>query len=354
MTMRTGSLAFLILMALLALSCNAGRPGEKENTPDTTAVMGPDQGKLIALNERIANDPGDAEALNDRAMLFLSNGKFNEALRDISNALNVKPDHPPYLITLSDIYFGLNQPQKTRETLLNVLSKDERNTNAMLKLAELNLYYRDYEGVKSYAERALKTDPGLAQAYFILGFASKETGDTATAIRLFRLTADRDPDHLQAYMQLGILMAASSNPLAEEYYKRVLTLDPRSLEAMYNLGMYYQENEMYNEAMKAYHDIISIEPSFRMAYYNLGYIHMAYLGVYSEAVKYFSQAINADPAYIEALYNRGYAYELMGDVMNARKDYERALQIRPNYSLAVDGLNRLDQIDRQVRSLPGE
>ena len=32
----------------------------------------------------------------------------------------------------------------------------------------------------------------------------------------------------------------------------------------------------------------------------------------------------------------------MGDETNARLDYNKAMAIRPNYKLAMDGLNRLD------------
>lgn len=333
---------------ILFISCGPGEGSQAQANADTMSVAGiNDPGQLMRLDSLLRMDPTQHSLFNERALLYLSNGKMNEALRDISQALSLKPDHPEYLITLSDVYLGLDQPQKTRETLLKVLSLDARNTNAMLKLAELSLFYRDYEGVKSYASRALELDASQAQAYFILGFMSKETGDTTGAIRYFRMTTDRDPEHLHALMQLGLLMAAASDPLAEEYYKRALVLDPSSIETLYNLGMYYQEQEMFNEAMGTYHQILRIDPTFRMAWYNLGYIHLAYLGVYQESVKYFSEAIKVDPGYFEALYNRGYAYELMGDVINARRDYQRALQVSPNYSLAVEGLNRLDQIERQ-------
>lgn len=332
---------------MLFMSCGPGEGSQAQESADTLSLAGiNDPGQLKRLDSLLRMDPTQHTAFNERALLYLSNGKMNEALRDVSQALNLKPDHPEYLITLSDVYLGLNQPQKTRETLLKVLGLDDGNTHAMLKLAELSLYYRDYEGVKSYAGRALQIDPTLAQAYFILGFMSKESGDTAAAVRYFRMTTDRDPEHQHAFIQLGLLMAANADPLAEEYYKQALALDPNSIEVLYNLGMYYQENEMYNESMAAYHKILKIDPGFKMGWYNLGYIHLAYLGVYHESVKYFSEALRVDPAYVEALYNRGYAYELMGDVLNARKDYQRALQVSPNYPLAVEGLNRLDQISR--------
>jgi tetratricopeptide (TPR) repeat protein len=342
-------LPFLFLM--LHLSCQQSQTHQNNREVQTPPAgdLSPEAAALRQMTSALEKDAENDSLLNERALAYLKQGKMNEALRDINEALRLKPDEAEYLITLSDIYFGLNQSPKTRQTLLKVLELYPENTNAMLKLAEMNLYFRDYEGVESYARRAIATDPTYAQAYFILGFAKKETGDTSAAIRLFQQTIDRDPVHYEAFMQAGILLAARKDKLAEAYYKGAIALDAERLEAYYNLGLYYQENEFYNEAMKMYNDLIALRPDFKLAYYNLGYIHLVNLEVYNEAVKFFTQALQADPNYVEAVYNRGYAYELMGDVLNARQDYQRALQLRPNYGLAISGLNRLDQMDRDAK-----
>ena len=349
--------AFLwpVFLLLLYPSCNQSQSKQETGIAQEqdAGSPGPEAAALQNLSLALEENPEDDSLRNERALAYLKLGKMNEALRDINEALRLKPNEGNYLISLSDIYLGLNQPQKTRQTLLKVLDLYPDNTNAMLKMAELNLYFRDYEGVESYARRAMGTDPAFAQAYFILGFASKESGDTAEAIRLFQQTIVRDPYHYDAFMQAGILLAAKGDPLAESYYKGAISLDAERLEAYYNLGLYYQENEMYNEAMQTYNELLARQPAFKLAYYNLGYIHLVYLRVYDEAVKYFSQALQVDPEYVEAIYNRGYARELMGDVLNARQDYQRALQIRPNYQMAVQGLNRLDKMDRAASDAQG-
>ncbi|MCF8386954.1 MAG: tetratricopeptide repeat protein, partial [Bacteroidales bacterium] len=58
---------------------------------------------------------------------------------------------------------------------------------------------------------------------------------------------------------------------------------------------------------------------------------------------YFNAAIEIDPAYAKAYYNRGYCNELMGNFAQARKDYQRTMDIIPNYEKAIEGLNRLDR-----------
>jgi Tfp pilus assembly protein PilF len=69
--------------------------------------------------------------------------------------------------------------------------------------------------------------------------------------------------------------------------------------------------------------------------------------VYDVAAKHFTDAINIDKNYAEAWYNRGYCYELMGDVMHAKSDYQQAIMIKANYQRAIDGLNRVDALSNQ-------
>ncbi len=73
-------------------------------------------------------------------------------------------------------------------------------------------------------------------------------------------------------------------------------------------------------------------------------INLVYLKDFEAAVKFFSKSISLDPKYTDAYFNRGYSYELMGDFINARKDYQKALELFPNYERSIKGLNRLDSM----------
>ena len=71
---------------------------------------------------------------------------------------------------------------------------------------------------------------------------------------------------------------------------------------------------------------------------------MFYLKLYREATRYFTDAVEVDPQYYQAYYNRGYSFELMGDVGNAKKDYQYALSIQPDYTMAAKGLSRVNEL----------
>jgi tetratricopeptide (TPR) repeat protein len=221
---------------------------------------------------------------------------------------------------------------------------EPENADAMLKYAELQLYFEEYKSTLEYIDKALAIDKLNAKAYFMRGMAYKLSGDTAKAVSNFQTTIDQDPEYYHAYIQLGLLYATKHSKLAEDYYNNAIKLNPKSIEAHFNLAMFYQEDSLYDDAIIEYSKVLEIDPKYKQAHYNLGYIHLVYLLVYKQAVIHFTNAIACDPAYAEAYYNRGYSYELLGDVTNAKADYDQALKIRPNYEMPIKGLNRLDKL----------
>jgi len=136
------------------------------------------------------------------------------------------------------------------------------------------------------------------------------------------------------------------NPLAVGYLQTATLIDPNRGEAYYLLGMAYQEQENIPRAVETYEKLLVISPDFKEAHYNLGYINLVYINDFDAAIRYFTQAAALDPMYTDAFFNRGYSYELLGDYDHARKDYQKALELFPNYDRSILGLNRLDSIQK--------
>ena len=132
--------------------------------------------------------------------------------------------------------------------------------------------------------------------------------------------------------------------IAADYLRNALNIKPDSKEALYLLGMFYQENGQYEKAIDTYAILGKLDTTYRNAPYNTGYIYLVYLNDYKKAIVYFSQAIQRDPEYAEAFYNRGYAYELSGKYQEAYADYKMTLKLKDNYEKAIEGLNRIDKV----------
>ena len=274
---------------------------------------------------------------------MLAAGETNQALADINKALQLKDKEADYFVTLADIYLAINKVPGCLEALLKARELDLENNDALLKLGEVYLILKDYDNTFKYTGMALDNDRINPVAHFIRGYAYLELGDTSLAVKNFQAAADQDQDYYEAYVQLGILYSIVKDPLSIGYLQTATRIDPNRAEGWYLLGMAYQEQENVGKALDTYNKLLVIAPQYKEALYNIGYINLVYTGDYTTAIDYFTRAIAIDPKYTDAIFNRGYSYELSGDLGNARKDYQRSLEVTPNYDRAIDGLNRLDR-----------
>jgi len=333
----------LWLLAVVFSFFYACNNAKVENKEVLTKQLDATPENLKILNEKIKINPNDAELFNQRAGIFLQLNNTDAAFRDINSALMMDSTSANFLSTLSDVYMAAGMAQNALAALDKALSFEPENINALLKKAELHLYFEQYGKTLELTEKAIRVDNVNPKAYFIRGMTFKLKGDTTNAIKNIQKTVEQDQEYYNAYIQLGLLYAAKHNKLAVEYYNNALNIDPKSIEAFYGLGMYYQENGFLNEALSAYTNLLLVDSTNKNAHFNMGYIHLVELKMYKEAIKYFNKAIQCAPDYYEAYYNRGYCYELLGDILNARNDYKKALEIKNNYPMAIEGLNRLDK-----------
>lgn len=342
---------FLIFLCTIIFGACNNIKSDDEIAKDEKLAPKDSLSKAIAnLSEKISKDPENIDLLHKRAKLYIEKNDLNEALNDMRIVMSKDTTKANFFFTLSDLYFRMGKINGSKAALLKCISIDEKYTEAYLKLAELYLYLKDYPKVFENANKATELDAENAKAYFIRGIAYKEKGDTNRAINSFQTTVEKDQQYYHAYMQLGLLFAAKHNKLAIDYYNNALNLKPKSIEAYYGLGMFYQEHGAYNKAIETYTTINKIDPKYKFAYYNLGYIDYVYLNVIDVAMKNFSAAINADSTYAEAYYMRGLCHEAGGDLRNAKTDFQRALKFKVNYEKAIKGINRLEKFQTQVHS----
>ena len=329
------SITIITILSIFIFACSH----KSENKNAETKAIDP----IAAITEEIKKDDDNANLYNKRAKLYIAASQINNALSDINKAIQIDDKNTDYYLTLSDIYFATVQIDKCKEAIEKAIKIDDKKADAFLKLAELNLYLKKYDETHKNADKAISIDNNSAQSFFIKGFAYKENGDSTKAVANFIKATTLNPEHYDAFMQLGLMFSRRNNKLAVDYFNSALNLKPKSIEAYYALAMFQQENGKADEATKAYKSILSINPSYKEAYFNLGYIQLEIKKNYPEALKYFSDAIKTDNEFAEAYYNRGYTYELMKEFESARADYKKARDLKVNYQKAIDGLNRLDK-----------
>ncbi len=302
---------------------------------------------IETITKQIEANPEKLDLYIERAKLYEKKNHLNKALVDYQQAIKLAPDSIVYYMKMADLFLKSGKIKNTLGVLEKVTKIDPKNDIAWVKTGEIYLMFRKYPEVFKYANKALEVNPYSDKAFFLKAYAYKENGDTNRAIDNFQQCLKNNPQDYEANIELGILFMALKNNLAINYFQNAIALDSTKIDAYYDLGLFYQNNDMLNKAMATYKQINKINPKFPNSYYNIGYIYLQLLNISEESIPYFEKAIEANPNYAEAYFNLGLAYEKLGDVINAEHNYKEALKLKPNYEKAIESLNRVQKITKQ-------
>ncbi len=86
---------------------------------------------------------------------------------------------------------------------------------------------------------------------------------------------------------------------------------------------------------------MQLQPDNYIVLYNVAYVNFVYLEENETALEYFDKALKINPNYLDAYYNKGRVLEQMGDYVQAKSIYTQVLSEKPNYQLAIQGINRI-------------
>lgn len=130
---------------------------------------------------------------------------------------------------------------------------------------------------------------------------------------------------------------------AIEIYRRSIAVQPTA-EAHTFLGWSMSYLGRLEEAIAECQTAIKIDPGFGNPYNDIG-VYLIDLGRADEAIPWFDKAIAATRycCYQFPYFNKGRVLLMQGSVAAARRLFERALQIDPDYAPAREGLRLIDE-----------
>ena len=126
-----------------------------------------------------------------------------------------------------------------------------------------------------------------------------------------------------------------------EYIRKAQQQFPDYPTARYELAMYLQSHGAPEEALLHYDTLLMQRPDDYIVLFNKGYVDYVYLEDNEAALNYFNQALDINPKYLDAFYNKGRVIEQMGDYAQAMEIYKEVLRLQPEYQLAIDAVNRI-------------
>lgn len=297
---------------------------------------------IADLSKALLEQPNDTALLIERRNCLIESGELEKAIVDQQQLFAIDTSNLNYRYDLADLYFELYPSNPIYISKSLALISDKYTVFPPMLLLRAKLYYvlQNYSQSLKDINTYLPSYPFDAEAYFFKGLNYKDMGDLEMAQSQFQTAVEQDPNYIESYEQLAFIYSFNGDSLAEYYFENALIADSSLLTSWYNLGMYYQDEGSFSKAKQYYFGMLRRDSLNKDANYNLGYISLVE-GNYESAIQYFSSVISQNRAYASAFFSRGLAYKFAGNNDFARKDFEMALELSPEFKEAKDELQSL-------------
>jgi tetratricopeptide (TPR) repeat protein len=299
---------------------------------------------ISEISTEIRSNPKNADLFMKRAELYYLLNKADSAISDAEIATRLDSLKPDFFIRLSEMCLLSGHSEKAKNCLEKCNRINPGNSDVLVKIATIYFYVKDYKKSVEYLDQAASYNPRDANMFFLRGMIHQQKKEPNAAILNFQKATECNPEFYDAFMMLGLIYGEKNDSVTIQYYQTASKLKPEEIQPHYNLGLFYQDNESFDEAIYEYQYILqNLDKSYPHAFFNQGYIYMIYLKEYDKAISYFDSSLAVKPDYVEAIYNKGFCYEKQKNYIKARELYNQAKEMVTNYQLAIDGLNRLDK-----------
>jgi tetratricopeptide (TPR) repeat protein len=220
---------------------------------------------------------------------------------------------------------------------------------AELTQAESAIEKKDYAAAEPLLKKVVNALPANYQAWFDLGFVYNALGRTDDSIAAYRKSVTAKPDIFESNLNLGLMLAKTRQPEAEEFLRAATRLKPQSqvdeghARAWLALARLQQESNPA-QALEAYRQAAALQPKDPEPRLSAGRL-LESENKFADAEEQYKQALTLDPSSQDALvglanvYMRGQRFpeaeEYLRKVVSQRAN-EAAPHIQLGRVLAAD------------------
>ena len=264
-----------------------------------------------------------------------------KAVAEISKSLAAR-------LQLADYYLGVNRPEEAKELLIRLAAEESWFAESELRLASIDYAENRPTEAHKRLDALLTRAPGYAPALGVK--AQWLTGENKLDEALDRAKAAvaAAPDSAAAHFTLGVVLERRrEGPDAIKSFNEVLRLNPRVAAAQVQLSRLNVAAGNRDAALRHAEEAKQTEPASAAARVALARTLLA-RGDLARADVEISELLRglANQADVQTL--NGSLHARRSNFADARKSFERALELSPGHIEAIAGLVGLDVQAKQI------
>jgi arylsulfatase A-like enzyme/Tfp pilus assembly protein PilF len=248
------------------------------------------------LTKVVRDDPNVIDAWFNLGNAYFKVGRFDEAIRYFSKALELKPDYDLAVINMANAYRKLGRDDAALAGYERYLSIDPKNAQVRYQVGEIYLDRGEDSRAEENFTAALAIDPRTASARNALGALAFKRGDVGGAEREIRAALAMKPDVRLAHYNLALIAEQRSDDrTAEAEYRREVELHPGAYKAAFNLSRLYERQGNVVQQMASLKSAIESNPQFAEGYLFLAKAYVDTNGDPAEAIRLARRGLDLRP-----------------------------------------------------------
>lgn len=231
--------------------------------------------------------------------------------------------------------------------LKNLFSGNGDNQNNITDFSAGDIFYMK-SGNKYNIYKLLVIDAD-AECYHVLCFSPLDSLPTISSIDNLSIFVYHSPFDKKAFAGASLLTnkAVTSDDLIGYHEFLRQTQDAgfyvRIANSYYKSGLTLTDEKKHVEAIDAYSKAIDLFPQFFEAIDNRAFCKMD-LCLWKEAIEDFKLSLEQKPNSLLAVFSIGECYFKLGDLKNAKQQFEIAHNIDPNHKAPIQFLAKVNQL----------
>lgn len=204
--------------------------------------------------------PGHPDIILHLGGMYLRHGEYDAAVTCLKTLADRKLPQVHYSMAVA--YFYKDDIKRAEEEFRLTLKLDPVFPKINESLGELLLDRGALTEAIEHLKRGIAIDPYCAMTHALLGTAYGRLLEWKKALAEFVLAVDMDPGEASHWRMCGeSLMKLKRLPEAERYLRKALELQPRSVDALADLGDVLSLRGQYEDAMQCVERALGVDPT---------------------------------------------------------------------------------------------
>jgi tetratricopeptide (TPR) repeat protein len=311
------------------------------------------------LRKILEIDPTDSAARADLGDFLLSVKDVKGAEEEYQLIKNATPHNPLGYIKLYRFYARQDKPEKALEALEEGYSKNSRSAPLLMGLVQEYVRQNKHQAAIALCEERIDINSKDVVSYFLIGSVQGSLKNYPAAEAALQKAIDLQPMWPPPHQVMAsIYLAQGKKKEAVQKHEASLQANLRDASAYLSLGLLYEKDREFENAMQVYERALTADPNFWFAANNLAFLlseFSAQKADHDRALELAQKALkqrSGDPAILDTI---GWVYYRLGDFSRAQGLIEQALAGAPdsailNYHMGM-ALYKTNQIEEAREKL---